>query len=83
MTEPLNFCLHLWCIEMFQHCLTQDVLDFYRILFLQVLRCSTQEIHDLLYLILQVLRCSNIAVVKVTEITELIHKALENDKQAR
>ena len=45
--------------------------------------CSTQEIHDLLYLILQVLRCSNIAVVKVTEITELIHKALENDKQAR
>ena len=65
MTEPLNFCLHLWCIEMFQHCLTQDVLDFYRILFLQVLRCS------------------NIAVVKVTEITELIHKALENDKQAR
>ena len=32
---------------------------------------------------LQVLRCSNIAVVKVTEITELIKKALENDSNAR
>ncbi|KAL3880439.1 hypothetical protein ACJMK2_032676 [Sinanodonta woodiana] len=31
----------------------------------------------------QVLRCSNIAVVKVTEMTELIHKALDNDRQAR
>ena len=31
----------------------------------------------------QVLRCSNIAVVKVAEITELIHKALENDRTER
>ncbi|KAK3596522.1 hypothetical protein CHS0354_021026 [Potamilus streckersoni] len=31
----------------------------------------------------QVLRCSNIAVVKVTEMTELIHKALDNDRQVR
>jgi hypothetical protein len=31
----------------------------------------------------QVLRCSNIAVVKVTELTKLIQKALENDAKAR
>merc|ERR1712004_493317 len=31
----------------------------------------------------QVLRCSNISVVKVTEITELIQKALANDSEAR
>lgn len=31
----------------------------------------------------QVLRCSKIASVKVSEITELIQKALENDKKAR
>nr|XP_046196295.1 exosome complex component RRP45 [Oncorhynchus gorbuscha] len=31
----------------------------------------------------QVLRCSKIASVKVSEITELINKALENDKKAR
>jgi exosome complex component RRP45 len=31
----------------------------------------------------QVLRCSQIAVIKVTEITELIQKTLEDDKEAR
>ena len=31
----------------------------------------------------QILRCSNIAVVKVTELTALLQKALENDTQAR
>lgn len=31
----------------------------------------------------QVLRCSQIAVVKVSETTELIQKALEEDKAAR
>ena len=37
----------------------------------------------LICVLLQVLRCSNIAVVKVAEITELIHRALENDKVER
>lgn len=32
---------------------------------------------------MQVLRCSKIASVKVSEITELINKALENDKKVR
>lgn len=45
--------------------------------------CTLQVTGQMLLLKDQVLRCSNIAVVKVTEITELIHKALENDKQAR
>ncbi|KAI8881549.1 hypothetical protein K501DRAFT_252983 [Backusella circina FSU 941] len=31
----------------------------------------------------QVLRCSQIAVIKVTEVTELIQKTLEDDKEAR
>jgi exosome complex component RRP45 len=31
----------------------------------------------------QVLRCSQIAVIKVTEITELIQKTLDDDKEAR
>lgn len=31
----------------------------------------------------QVMRCSKIASVKVSEITELVSKALENDKAAR
>lgn len=32
---------------------------------------------------LKVMRCSKIASVKVSEITELISKALENDKTVR
>lgn len=32
---------------------------------------------------LKVMRCSKIASVKVSEITELLIKALENDKKAR
>lgn len=36
-----------------------------------------------LVLALKVMRCSKIASVKVAEITELISKALENDKTAR
>ncbi|XP_052077731.1 exosome complex component RRP45-like isoform X1 [Mytilus californianus] len=45
--------------------------------------CSLQVTGQMLLLKDQVLRCSNIAVVKVTEITEWIQKALENDRQAR
>ncbi|XP_029638761.1 exosome complex component RRP45 isoform X1 [Octopus sinensis] len=45
--------------------------------------CTLQMAGDMLLMHEQILRCSNIAVVKVTEITELIQKALENDKQAR
>ncbi|KAJ8297758.1 hypothetical protein KUTeg_024289 [Tegillarca granosa] len=45
--------------------------------------CSLQVTGQMLLLKDQVLRCSNIAVVKVTEITELIHNALDNDRQAR
>ncbi|XP_053399917.1 exosome complex component RRP45-like [Mercenaria mercenaria] len=45
--------------------------------------CTLQITGQMLLLKDQVLRCSNIAVVKVTEITELIHKALENDRQER
>lgn len=42
------------------------------------LTCLTVLLH-----IEQVLRCSNIAVTKVARLTELIHEALDNDKQAR
>ncbi|XP_062334099.1 exosome complex component RRP45 [Osmerus eperlanus] len=45
--------------------------------------CSIQSSGGIMLLKEQVLRCSKIASVKVTEITELIHKALENDKKAR
>ncbi|KAH3830630.1 exosome complex component RRP45-like [Dreissena polymorpha] len=45
--------------------------------------CTLQVTGQMLLLKDQVLRCSNIAVVKVAEITELIHKALENDRQER
>ncbi|KAL5012734.1 hypothetical protein ScPMuIL_011285 [Solemya velum] len=45
--------------------------------------CTLQITGEILLLKDQVLRCSNIAVVKVTEITELIHKALEHDRQVR
>ncbi|KAL4230579.1 Exosome complex component RRP45 [Mactra antiquata] len=45
--------------------------------------CTLQITGQMLLLKDQVLRCSNIAVVKVTEITELIHKALENDREER
>lgn len=31
----------------------------------------------------QVLRCSQIAIIKVTEVTELIQKVLEDDKLSR
>ncbi|XP_013408376.1 exosome complex component RRP45 [Lingula anatina] len=45
--------------------------------------CTLQMTGNMLLLKDQVLRCSNIAVVKVIEITELIQKALENDSKAR
>ncbi|KAI8798438.1 exosome complex component RRP45 [Biomphalaria glabrata] len=45
--------------------------------------CTLQVTGQMLLLKEQVLRCSNIAVTKVTVITELIFQALENDKQAR
>ncbi|XP_071087734.1 exosome complex component RRP45-like [Haliotis cracherodii] len=45
--------------------------------------CMLQITGEMLLLKEQVLRCSNIAVVKVTEISELILKALENDRVAR
>ncbi|CAL1539991.1 unnamed protein product [Lymnaea stagnalis] len=45
--------------------------------------CTLQVTGEMLLLKEQVLRCSNIAVMKVTKITELIHTALANDKQAR
>ncbi|XP_048772793.2 exosome complex component RRP45-like [Ostrea edulis] len=45
--------------------------------------CTLQVSGEMLLLKDQVLRCSNIAVVKVAEITELIQTALENDRQAR
>lgn len=45
--------------------------------------CTLQVTGQMLLLKEQVLRCSSIAVTKVTKITELIHQALENDKQAR
>ncbi|XP_041359365.1 exosome complex component RRP45-like [Gigantopelta aegis] len=45
--------------------------------------CMLQITGEMLLLKDQVLRCSNVAVVKVTEITELIQKALLNDKKER
>ncbi|XP_030047639.1 exosome complex component RRP45 [Microcaecilia unicolor] len=45
--------------------------------------CTIQSSGGIMLLKEQVLRCSKIAGVKVTEITELIQKALENDKKIR
>ncbi|CAK6969820.1 exosome complex component RRP45 [Scomber scombrus] len=45
--------------------------------------CSIQSSGGIMLLKEQVMRCSKIASVKVSEITELITKALENDKKAR
>ncbi|CAL1602153.1 unnamed protein product [Knipowitschia caucasica] len=45
--------------------------------------CSIQSSGGIMLLKEQVLRCSKIASVKVSEITTLIGKALENDKKAR
>uniref|UniRef100_A0A8B9HR34 Exosome complex component RRP45 n=1 Tax=Astyanax mexicanus TaxID=7994 RepID=A0A8B9HR34_ASTMX len=45
--------------------------------------CSIQSSGGIMLLKDQVLRCSKIASVKVSEITDLINKALENDKRVR
>nr|XP_020451822.1 exosome complex component RRP45 [Monopterus albus] len=45
--------------------------------------CSIQSSGGIMLLKEQVMRCSKIASVKVSEITDLIEKALENDKTAR
>lgn len=45
--------------------------------------CTLQMAGDMLLMEDQILRCSNIAVVKVKEISDLIQIALENDKKAR
>ncbi|KAK3719854.1 hypothetical protein RRG08_040155 [Elysia crispata] len=45
--------------------------------------CTLQVTGQMLLLKEQVLRCSSIALTKVTKITELIHEALDKDKQAR
>lgn len=45
--------------------------------------CSIQSSGGIMLLKEQVMRCSKIASVKVSEITELLSKALENDKKAR
>ena len=45
--------------------------------------CSKQLTGSMRVLTEQVVRCSNMTVVKVTELTELIQKALEADTQAR
>lgn len=45
--------------------------------------CSIQSSGGIMLLKEQVMRCSKIASVKVSEITELISKALENDKTVR
>ncbi|KAM4808236.1 exosome complex component RRP45 [Rhinophrynus dorsalis] len=45
--------------------------------------CTIQSSGGIMLLKDQVLRCSKVAGVKVAEITELIQKALENDKKAR
>lgn len=51
-------------------------------MFLQIYKSSPK--HSLcLTLVLKVMRCSKIASVKVSEITELVGKALENDKKVR
>ena len=53
---------------------TELIHNSYTLIFLE---CSNYV------MFLQVLRCSNIAVVKVAETTELIQKALENDRLER
>ncbi|XP_008315918.1 exosome complex component RRP45 isoform X2 [Cynoglossus semilaevis] len=45
--------------------------------------CSIQSSGGIMLLKEQVMRCSKIASVKVSEITELVGKALENDRKAR
>ncbi|CAJ0933269.1 unnamed protein product [Ranitomeya imitator] len=45
--------------------------------------CTIQSSGGIMLLKDQVLRCSKVAGVKVAEITELIQKALENDKKVR
>ncbi|KAM9329518.1 exosome complex component RRP45 [Gastrophryne carolinensis] len=45
--------------------------------------CTIQSSGGIMLLKEQVLRCSKIAGVKVAEITELIQRALENDRKAR
>ncbi|XP_036372727.1 exosome complex component RRP45 isoform X1 [Megalops cyprinoides] len=45
--------------------------------------CSIQSSGGIMLLKEQVLRCSKIASVKVSEITDLINKALENDRKVR
>lgn len=45
--------------------------------------CTLQMAGDMLLMDDQILRCSNIAVVKVKEISDLIQTALENDRIAR
>ncbi|XP_070711197.1 exosome complex component RRP45 [Pempheris klunzingeri] len=45
--------------------------------------CSIQSSGGVMLLKQQVMRCSKIASVKVSEVTELISKALDNDKRAR
>ncbi|XP_035492376.2 exosome complex component RRP45 isoform X1 [Scophthalmus maximus] len=45
--------------------------------------CSIQSSGGIMLLKDQVMRCSKIASVKVSEITELVGKALENDKKVR
>lgn len=45
--------------------------------------CSIQSSGGIMLLKDQVLRCSKIASVKVSEITDLINRALENDRKAR
>ncbi|TNN38078.1 Exosome complex component RRP45 [Liparis tanakae] len=45
--------------------------------------CSIQSSGGIMLLKEQVMRCSKIASVKVSEITELLNKALANDKKAR
>ncbi|KAL6110610.1 exosc9 [Pungitius sinensis] len=45
--------------------------------------CSIQSSGGIMLLKEQVMRCSKIASVKVSEITELLSKALENDRKAR
>ncbi|KAI1887296.1 hypothetical protein AGOR_G00188830 [Albula goreensis] len=45
--------------------------------------CSIQSSGGIMLLKEQVLRCSKIASVKVSEITDLISRALENDKRVR
>ncbi|XP_040274336.1 exosome complex component RRP45 [Bufo bufo] len=45
--------------------------------------CTIQSSGGIMLLKDQVLRCSKVAGVKVAEITELIHKAMENDRKVR